>query len=156
MSNKRLDSLFNSKIISHILTFKDSETGHDVGYTTLFLEEKKLAYYYYAFYDLNYYTYNLGMFMMTSAVDYFAQQHFDYIYLGTCYSGNALYKTQFSGFEFFNGFKWSNNTKELKQLIKRERAAITKHLIETPEFIDKYYNNDLEKLIKENGISIKV
>ena len=67
MSFERLDSLFGSPIISHLLTFNDIKTGAEIGVATLYLEGKNLAYYYYAFYDLNYYARNLGMFMMTSA-----------------------------------------------------------------------------------------
>jgi len=67
MTCERLDSLFSSPVISHLLVFTDTENGAEVGVSTLFLEGRELAYYYYAFYDLNYYTRNLGMFMMTSA-----------------------------------------------------------------------------------------
>src|SRR5436189_4464912 len=68
MTFERLDSLFESPIISHLLVFSDAKTGAEVGTATLYVQGKELAYYYYAFYDLNYYARNLGMFMMTSAV----------------------------------------------------------------------------------------
>ncbi len=106
MTFERLDSLFGSPIISHLLTFSDAKTGVEVGVATLYVESKELAYYYYAFYDLNYYARNLGMFMMTSAAALFSERGFGHLYLGTCYSHNALYKTQFAGAEFFNGFRW--------------------------------------------------
>jgi len=156
MTYQRLDSLFSTKIISHLLLFTDSETDKDVGIVTLYLEEKTLAYYYYAFYDLNYYTRNLGMFMMTSAVDFFAQSVFDYLYLGTCYSRSAIYKTQFSGFEFFNGFRWSENLKELKYLIQRDKAPGNLHLVETPEYQKKFYEGNLENIFKENNFSVYI
>lgn len=148
MTFDRLDSLFNAKIISHILLFKDDIKNREVGAATLFLQEPHLAYYYYAFYDLNYYPRNLGMYMMTSAVDYFAQQKVRYIYLGTCYSQNAMYKTQFSGAEFFNGFCWSDNLKELKYLLKRDKTVITSHLLETDEFIEQYYYGNFSEIVK--------
>jgi len=154
MTHKRLDSLFNSKIINHILLFTDIDTNKDIGIATLYLEEKKIAYYYYAFYDLNYYTRNMGMFMMTSAVDYFSQLQFDYIYLGTCYSRNALYKTQFFGFEFFNGFRWSENLKELKYLIQREKSSVDKHLLETQEYQDKFYEGRLDRIVQQSEYCI--
>lgn len=154
MTNKRLDSLFNSRIISHILVYKDAELGIDVGYATLYLEQEKLAYYYYAFYDLNYYDRNLGMYMMTSAVDYFAQNKYDYVYLGTCYSKNALYKTQFHGFEFFNGFRWSNDLNELKFLIKRDIEIITQHLVESNDFYTKFYDGDLDNIVQHYGFPV--
>jgi arginyl-tRNA--protein-N-Asp/Glu arginylyltransferase len=156
MTYQRLDSLFNSKIISHLLLFTDIETNQDVGIATLYLEDKTLSYYYYAFYDLNYYTRNLGMYMMTSAVDYFAQSKFDYIYLGTCYSCNALYKTQFSGFEFFNGFRWSDNLKELKYLIQRDKSMANQHLVETEDYVKRFYEGELQKILEYNGFRINI
>lgn len=156
MSDKRLDSLLGSRIISHILVYQDAENGKDVGYVTLFLEPSKLAYFYYSFYDLNYYERNLGMYMMTTAVDFFKARGFDFMYLGTCYKKNALYKTQFAGFEFFNGFRWSNNLKELKYLIRRDEEAMTQHVVETPEFIDDFYQGDLQALTVRHGLNIEL
>lgn len=154
MTYPRLDSLFNSRIVTHLLLYTDRKADKEVGITTLYLEEKTMAFYYYAFYDLNYYPRNLGMFMMTSAVDNFAQLEFDYIYLGTCYSRNALYKTQFSGAEFFNGFRWSNNLKELKYLIQRDKSSVAQHLIETEEYREKFYEGNLEKIVEASDYVI--
>lgn len=156
MSDKRLDSLLRSRIISHILVFRDAENGQDVGYVTLFLEPSKLAYFYYSFYDLNYYERNLGMYMMTSAVDFFKAQNFDFLYLGTCYKKNALYKTQFAGFEFFNGFRWSGDLNELKYLIQRDEEVMTQHVVETSEFIDTFYQGDLQGLTGQYGVHVEL
>ncbi len=151
MTYQRLDSLFNSKILTHVLVFTDPGNTKEVGLVTLYLEEKSMAYYYYAFYDLNYYQNNLGMFMMTSAVNYFAQLKFESIYLGTCYSKNALYKTQFGGAQFFNGFRWSDNLKELKYMVKRDQSPVKKHLLETEEFVNLFYENKFAEIVKVNG-----
>ena len=59
MSYERLDALFNSPITSHVLVFTDIETKAEMGTATLYLDGD-MAYYYYAFYDLNYYARNLG------------------------------------------------------------------------------------------------
>ena len=53
MSYERLDALFAGKITSHLLAFIDSRTRAEVGTVMLYLEPDKVAYYYYAFYDLN-------------------------------------------------------------------------------------------------------
>src|SRR5204863_1171806 len=103
MSFDRLDLLFEGAITSHLLLFTDTQNGREIGTVTLFLESSHMAYYYFAFYDLNYYSRNLGMFMMTFAVNHFAELGFHYMYLGSCYLENALYKTQFAGAQFFNG-----------------------------------------------------
>ncbi len=133
MTFERLDALFAAPIISHLLVFTDTATRKEVGVATLYLEGKSLAFYYYAFYDLNYYARNLGMFMMTSAVELFAERGFKHLYLGTCYSRNALYKTQFAGAEFFNGFRWSGDLDELKFIIQRDKKELYQHLLESQE-----------------------
>ncbi len=156
MSFERLDALFDSPIISHLLVFTDAQTGNEIGVVTLYLEGKELAYYYYAFYDLNYYTRNLGMFMMTSAVAQFAGRGCRHLYLGTCYSQNALYKTQFAGAEFFNGFRWSDDLAELKFIIKRDKKESYQHLLETEEYLDEFYKGDFDKISEVSAFRVKV
>jgi len=156
MSYERLDGLFSSPIISHLLVFTDTETGKEIGVATLYLESKALAFYYYAFYDLNYYSRNLGMFMMTSAVTEFAGRGVKHLYLGTCYSDSALYKTQFAGAEFFTGFRWSDNLKELKFLLNRDQKELPEHLLETGEYRDLFYQGKIEKLAEACGFRVKL
>jgi len=156
MTYERLDSLFDSPIISHLLVFNDAEKGGEIGVATLFLEGKTLGYYYYAFYDLNYYARNLGMFMMTSAVSLLASRSFRHFYLGTCYSQTALYKTQFAGAEFFNGFRWSDDLDELKFIIKRDKKDLYEHLLETEEYRETFYKGDLERITDASGFQVKL
>ena len=156
MTFERLDALFASPIISHLFVFTDAEKGGEIGVATLYLESKSLAFYYYAFYDLNYYARNLGMFMMTTAVALFAERSCKNLYLGTCYSDNALYKTQFAGAEFFNGFRWSGDLGELKFIIQRDQKDLSQHLLETEEFREKFYGGDLEKMTKASEFRVKV
>jgi len=156
MSFERLDSLFGSPIISHLLTFNDIKTGAEIGVATLYLEGKNLAYYYYAFYDLNYYARNLGMFMMTSAAVLFGERGFAHLYLGTCYSQTALYKTQFAGAEFFNGFRWSGDMDELKFIIKRDKKELDQHLLETVEYREGFYRGDLGRITDASTFRMKL
>ena len=118
------------------------------------MEEPRAAFYYYAFCDLAYYTRNLGMFIMTSAVSLLAARGIQHVYLGTCYSQNALYKFQFQGAEFFNGFTWSRNGKELRYLIEREQEPVTKHLLETMAYREQFWSADLQPLIERSGFQI--
>jgi arginyl-tRNA--protein-N-Asp/Glu arginylyltransferase len=155
MTYERLDSLFGSKIISHLLVFTDAASGAEVGTATLFAADG-IAYYYYAFYDLNYYSRNLGMFMMTSAVARFAKDGFEHLYLGTCYSRNALYKTQFAGAQFFNGFRWSGDLDELKFVIKRDKQSAQQHLLETDEYREAFYGGDVAKIAAASPFRIKL
>jgi len=156
MTFERLDALFAAPIISHLLVFTDLETEKETGVATLYLEGRSVAFYYYAFYDLNYYARNLGMFMMTSAAALFADRGCKNLYLGTCYSANALYKTQFAGAEFFNGFRWSDDLDELKFIIKRDKKDLSQHLLETGEFREKFYGGDLKKMTDASGFRVKV
>ena len=144
MSYERLDSLFKGRMTSHVLLFTDAASGAEVSTATLYLEPPAVTYYYYSFYDLNYYSRNLGMFMMTSAVALLAERGFDFLYLGSCYSRNALYKTQFAGAEFFNGVRWTGDLEELKYLLRRKRWD--QHLLESEEYRETFYGGDLGRV----------
>jgi len=146
MSLECLDALFAAKLTSHLLVFTDSRSGAEVGTVTMYLERGVMAFYYYAFYDLNYLQRNLGMYMMTRAVSLFAERDLRFLYLGTCYSSNALYKTQFSGAEFFNGVRWSGQLEELKYLIRRGEQEQGQHLLESEEYRERFYDSDLSQL----------
>ena len=139
MSYARLDALMNSPVVSHVMIFTDDESGRDVGIVFLYLQPQRLAFYYYSFFDLDFPRKNLGMYLMTSAVRYFHEQGYDYIYLGSCYSRNALYKTQFEGVQFFNGVRWSSDLAELKYLIDRDGGEVNRHLLETGEYLEQFY-----------------
>jgi hypothetical protein len=147
MTVERLDALFNGRITSHVLVFTDQKTGREVGLVTLFIEGNRLAYYYNAFYDSGYHSRNLGMFMMTSAAAFFKERGCQYLHLGSCYSRNALYKTQFAGAQFFNGVRWSDDLEELKYLIQRDSAEVTRHLLETGEYCHLFYNGGLSQAV---------
>ena len=96
------------------------------------------------------------MFMMTSAVALFAERGFKHLYLGTCYSQTALYKTQFAGAEFFNGFRWSDDLDELKFIIKRDKKELTQHLLETEEYREEFYDGEFEKIRAASEFRVEV
>jgi arginyl-tRNA--protein-N-Asp/Glu arginylyltransferase len=156
MSYERLDLLFDGTITSHVMLFTDSQSGEEIGAVTLYVQPNEFAYYYYAFYNLNYYSRNLGMFMMTFAVNHFAALGFRYLYLGSCYLENALYKTQFAGAEFFNGVRWSANLKELKYLIQRGKQDQRQHLLEAEEYRSAYHESDIAKVAAASPFKIKL
>lgn len=153
MPPARLELLFNSPVATHLLVFTDAQSGADVGVALLYLEGTRLAFYRYSFFDLNHPNRSLGLFLMTSAIAYFAEQKFDHIYLGTCYSERALYKIQFAGVEFFNGFRWSQDMDELKFLVRRDAK---KHLMETPEFLEKFYPTGRDGIAAASAFSVKL
>ena len=150
MTPTRLEQVISSPLTSHVLLFHHAAQDLEVGLATLFLQPPQLAQYYYAFYDLNYARQSLGMYMMTSAVQHFAAQGFAHLYLGSCYSANALYKTQFAGMEFFNGACWSRDAAELKYLIARDERPQAQHLFEDQEYLHRFHDGDLGRAVERS------
>jgi arginine-tRNA-protein transferase len=93
-----------------------SHNSKEVGFVPC-IENDDLIYYNFAFYNPDFYKLNLGARMMLQAVLYAKEKGKKYIYLGSIYTKGSLYKTEFSGFEFFNGMNWSSDKAELKYLI---------------------------------------
>jgi hypothetical protein len=154
MTEARLDELFLSPMTTHVLQVKLRHQDTEVGLATLYLQPPVMAYYSYAFYDLQWRPLSLGMFMMTFAVDWFARHGFEFLYLGTCYSQNALYKTQFAGVEFFNGFRWSSNLEELKHLLARDLPPNSQHhLLESQDYRDRFCPEPLPLLAQQHGVT---
>ena len=133
MPAERLSKIWEGPVISHVLHFTDALSNAELGTVLLYLEAPRVAYYYYAFYDLTGPERNLGMQLMTRAVEQFAATGFEHLHLGTCVTEAALYKTQFEPLEFFNGARWSNNCAELKHLVRRPATAT--HRFEEAEFL---------------------
>ena len=94
--------------------------------------------------------------ILSAAEVLFAERGFRHLYLGTCYSQNALYKTQFAGAEFFNGFRWSDDLDELKFIIKRDKKELCQHLLETDAYREEFYGGDLEKIRAASEFRVKV
>jgi arginyl-tRNA--protein-N-Asp/Glu arginylyltransferase len=153
MPPERLELLFNSPLATHLMVFSDAATGAELGVVLLYLAAPRVAFYRFSFYDLNHPNRSLGLFLMTTAVNYFQEQKFNHLYLGTCYSERALYKTQFAGVEFFNGFRWSQNLDELKHLLRRDPK---KHLLDTAEFRELFYEGDFGKISDAGAFSVKL
>lgn len=135
MTGERLDGLMSGAVVTHLLVCLDEgANGAEVGHVLLYAEAPRMVHYYYAFYDRRHPNPNLGLYLMTSAVVMFRDAGVRHLYLGTCYSERALYKTQFAGIEFFNGVVWSSRLEELKYLVRRERGV--RPLLEDPAFLE--------------------
>jgi hypothetical protein len=132
MPSARLDRLLAGRVISHVLVFHQGDvSGPECGVALMYLEAPRMAYYYYAFYDLTEVGRNLGMAMMTRAVAWAHESGLAHLHLGTCYSEKALYKTQFEPMEFFNGHRWSRNQEELRHLLRTQPET---HRLESAEY----------------------
>lgn len=116
--------------------FEYKEDGDSMGYA-LSLVGQNMLHYAYPFYILDYMKKNAGMGMMLKAIIWAKDTNIDYVYLGTVYTENSLYKLQFEGLEFFDGFGWNKNIEMLKEKVKNPQ--------ESHSFIQV---TDKEKLIK--------
>lgn len=145
-------SIFTNKIFNYVFVFKEVSTQKEVGYAVCFISENFLQYGY-AFYDLKYLKDNLGARMMLEAVLWANKSNKKYAYLGTCYDESALYKTEFKGVEFFNGFRWSDDLTELKRLIEGYKGE---YLLKNNEFIERFYQGDLTMILSKHGIRVNI
>jgi hypothetical protein len=133
---ERLTRLLAGGVITHVLHFEEDGPGgepRELGSVLLHVIAPRLAYYYYAFYDLSERGRNLGMILMTRAAEWFAKAGFGHLYLGTCVTDKARYKLQFEPTEFFNGLGWSRDMLELRHLL--DTPTEPRHRLDTPEFL---------------------
>jgi len=147
-----IKSIFTNKIFNYVFVFKEVITQKEVGYVVCFVSENFLQYGY-AFYDLEYLKDSLGARMMLEAVLWADKSNKKYVYLGTCYDESALYKTEFKGVEFFNGFRWSDDLTELKKLIEGDKGE---YLLKNSEFLERFYQADLKVVLNKYGIRVNI
>lgn len=109
--------LFTSGACTHVIRFIDKKLDSKVIGYCLVNRTESILHYAYPFYDLQYLEKNAGIGMMTKSILQAKEDGLKYCYLGTCYTKSSLYKTQFRGFEFFNGGGWVKDIEELKELV---------------------------------------
>lgn len=153
-----IEAVFTNGIFNKVFVFKERVSRVVVGYAVCFVSDS-LLHYAHSFYDLKHYQDNLGMGMMLSAIVWAKENQKKYGYLGTCYEEKALYKTEFKEGEFFNGFKWSGNSEELKELIKEgqkeeEGQEEQEYLLKRKEFLGKFYLGDLKGILSNYGVRV--
>lgn len=122
-----------------------------VGYVGI-VTHGHFLHYAHPFYDLNGNP-DSGMGMMVRAVQWAKDQTKQFVYLGTVYGEKSKYKTQFTGFEFFNGMLWSDDLDELKYLISREGDE---YLLQDERYRDKFLEGEWSKGLKEVGMGVRL
>lgn len=124
--------IFTSSIFTDVFVWRVKENV--VGYAVVYIN-KDLLHYAHVFTDPQFSKSNLSVRMMLEAIIWAKKSKKKYAYLGTCYTKSALYKTQYAGMEFFNGFSWSDNLEELKYLIERENEN---YLFQDKEYLARF------------------
>lgn len=114
-ANKIKESLTSDKSNFNLL-LEYNFNNTPVGYAICF-ENSDWLHYAYPFYDLDANIPNLGIGMMTKAIHWAKENGKKYVCLGSAQNSAAIYKTQFSGFEWFDGNEWKTNANELKTIL---------------------------------------
>lgn len=108
-------SLTNDEITSSLTAPRnDSPVGYCICLVT-----DEILHYSYPFYNLHQSPKDMGLGMMTRAVQYAKEHGKKYIYLGSAQRPNDTYKLQFSGLEWYDGEEWQTNLEQLKDLLKK-------------------------------------
>jgi len=90
--------------------------GENIGHSICF-ESENILHYSYPFYDLEKAPKDMGLGMMTRAIEYAKNKGLQYIYLGSAQRPTDTYKFQFEGIEWFDGKSWKTNFEELKNIL---------------------------------------
>jgi len=105
-------SNFNSLLIY-------SMNGKDIGYCIAYLNED-ILHYSYPFYEIEKAPADMGLGMMTLAIQHAQDRNKKYIYLGSLQRPGDVYKLQFSGLEWFDGTRWQTDIEAVKDIIRNE------------------------------------
>lgn len=157
-SSQSVKNIFQGDIYNHIFVFKEISTQRKIGFAVCFILGDIIQYAH-SFYDTRFINENLGARMMLEVVDWAKRNGKKFIYLGTCYEQNALYKTEFKGVEFFNGFRWSNDLEELKELVREGQGEQgetegQEYLLKRKEFIERFYGGDVKMILSKYGVRV--
>jgi arginine-tRNA-protein transferase len=119
LSDKRLQLIIKRDNYNKIFVFKSDKS--DIGYV-LTHSNPNIIHYWFAFYDTKYLkSAPIGKFMMEHIIHLAKKKNKEFVYLGTCYGEESLYKVRdFKGIEFFDGNRWENDIEKLKLLCKSD------------------------------------
>lgn len=146
-------NIFQKGVYSHVFVWRKVGFPEPVGYAVCFINETLLQYAH-VFYDLELLESNIGIRMILQAAIWAKENGKEFAYLGTVYNqSNYSYKTEFSGFQFFNGFRWSDNLEELKELITYKEDQ---YLLRDQAFLEKFYQTDILSILGKYGVRVKI
>jgi len=148
ISTTSLKYIFKGGFFNQLMVWE--KEGEAVAYQVL-LEEKDLIHTAHLFYNPEVGGKDLGMRMLIEASILGKEKEKTFHYLGTAYGGTGFYKRNLAGFEFFNGFSWSEDLKEWKYLDQRESDD---YLLRDQEYLEQFGGEEkLKSVLKSKGIS---
>jgi len=140
ISTRSLKYLFGGVFFNRIWVW--SREKKVVGYQVL-LERPKLLHTAHVFYHPEWSKSGLGVRMLLEATRWAAENKKKFHYLGTCYGKTGFYKRTLPGFEFFNGWRWSNNLKEWEYFDRREKDD---YVLREERYWDQFADEDLKQM----------
>lgn len=117
MPKARIEALFAAGIITTVVTY---QKGNEIVGYVLEVEEGAMGHFWYSFYDIEYAKQSLGMWLMLDCIRSAKERRLTHYYLGTVYGEKALYKTNFEPLEWWDGSRWNNDIKLLKETGRSE------------------------------------
>ena len=122
MPRERLETILGSNLISEIIEYRKDDRV--VAYV-LEVNEKKMAHFWFSFYDLSLTRQSLGLWLMLDCMRDAKNAGFSEYYIGTVYREKALYKTNFEPLEWWNGQMWSADMKLLRERSRSDENRST-------------------------------
>ncbi|MFA6295356.1 MAG: hypothetical protein WC666_02955 [Candidatus Paceibacterota bacterium] len=101
----------------------DAKINPSLGFTICY-KDSSIIHYSYPFYDLTKSPKDMGLGMMTKAIEYAKEQGLKYVYLGSLQRPTDTYKLQFEGLEWFDGKNWQKDIGEVKEVLKSKNEMI--------------------------------
>ncbi len=117
MPRPRIEALFAYGIITTVVTY--TLNGVIEAYV-LEVEDGDMGHYWYSFYNIEYARQSLGMWLMLDCIRAAKERGLTYYYLGTVYGEHALYKTNFEPLQWWDGSKWSDDLKLLREVSRSD------------------------------------
>lgn len=129
MAKERLKRILGYSSETKVIEYKDRD-GIPRAYI-IEIHGKDFTHYWFSFYDLTLTYQSFGMWLMIDRVENAKNKGLRYCYLGTVYGNKALYKTNIPSLEYWNGDKWINDVKNLKE---RARTDDSRTVSQSDEF----------------------
>lgn len=118
--DKKANHAFSANKIKEIITtnlnFNSLLNFSNLGYAICY-ENSAMIHYSYPFYNIEKAPKDMGLIMMTKAMAEAQTLGLKYFYLGSLQRSNDVYKLQFSGIEWFDGEKWSDDIEKVKEVL---------------------------------------
>lgn len=150
---KRFFEMISSPFATHFMRFTDETNSQPVGLVPLFLTGN-VADYGIPVYDPAYRDISIGNHMMADTLREMRDRERAYVYLGTCYSPGDRYKTRFAGMQFFNGYRWSDDRRELHVLMDHQARDEPAHVLGAPDYLDEFCAGDVAALPERSALRL--